>query len=278
MISFIGAGKVGSTLSLYFKQKGLQIGGFYSRTYLHALEASKLTNSTAYSNISELLKNSSMVWITVPDDSLEAVAKEIAQLDIPPHIEAFIHTSGVHSTKALQLIQKKGFATYSAHPLMAFGGTNQSAKQLNDFYFTLEKSNKVKADYLVQFFKKTENPVLWIDTDKKELYHCAASVLSNYLVTLLNLSYEIFAESGMTKTEIKKATEPLLKSTLKNIIENDQMSNALTGAIKRGDKTTVVKHLTALKKYMPDKKMLYKELGKETMNMLQDYRLKDLLD
>lgn len=278
MISFIGAGKVGSALSLYFKQKGLQIGGFYSRTHSHALDACKLTSSTAYSNISELLKHSSMVWITVSDDSLETVAKEIAQLEIPAHIKAFIHTSGVHSIKALQSIQKKGFATYSAHPLMAFGKANESAKQLSDIYFSLETSSETKDNYLLRFFEKTGNPVLRIDTDKKELYHCAASVLSNYLVTLLNLAYEMFAESGMTKKEIKEATEPLLRSTLKNIVENEKMSDALTGPIKRGDKTTVIKHLTALEKNMPDKMALYKELGKETMNMLQDYQLKDLLD
>ncbi|MFA6863015.1 MAG: Rossmann-like and DUF2520 domain-containing protein [Dysgonamonadaceae bacterium] len=277
MISFIGAGKVGTALSLYFKQKGLQIGGFYSRTHSHALDACKLTGSTAFSSISELLKDSSMVWITVSDDSLETVAKEIAQLDIPAHIKAFIHTSGVHSNKALQSIQEKGFATYSAHPLMAFGKANESAKQLSDIYFSLETSSETKDDYLLRFFKKTENSVLRIDTDKKELYHCAASVLSNYLVTLLNLAYEMFAESGMTKNEIKEATAPLLQSTLANIAKNDEMKNALTGAIKRGDRKTVVKHLDVLKEVMPNKIILYKELGKETMDMLQDYRLKDLL-
>ena len=135
MISFIGAGKVGSALGLYFKQKGLQIGGYYSRTHQHAVNASKLTNSNAYSNIHELLKHSSMVWITVSDDSLEEVAKEIAKLDIPPQIAAFIHTSGVHSINALQSIRKKGFATYSAHPLMAFGEAQESLKQLSDSLF-----------------------------------------------------------------------------------------------------------------------------------------------
>ena len=91
------------------------------------------------------------------------------------------------------------------------------------------------------------------------------------------MSYEMFAKSGMTKSEIKKATEPLLKSTLKNIAESEKMSEALTGPIKRGDKTTIAKHITALEKNMPSKLTLYKELGKETMVMLQDDRLKDIL-
>ena len=278
MISFIGAGKVGSALGLYFKQKGLQLGGYYSHTHQHAVNVSKMTISTAFTNIPELLKSSSMIWITVSDDSLEEVAKEISHLDIPSHIKAFVHTSGVHSIKALEPLQKKGFATYSAHPLMAFGEIEESAKQLSEVYFSVEKSPKIKNDYFTRFFKKTGNPVLLIDSDKKELYHCAASVLSNYMVTLLNLAYEMFEKSGMSKADIKKATAPLLQSTLANIADNDEMIDALTGAIKRGDRRTVEKHLKTLKKEMPEKTTLYKELGKESMNMIKDFRLKDILD
>ena len=281
MISFIGAGKVGTALGLYFKQQGLKIGGYYSRTYQHALDASKLTDSKAYSSIMDLFKDSSMVWITVSDDALPIVAKEISLLNIPAHIEAFVHTSGVHSSEILLPIKEAGFPTYCAHPLMAFGEATETATQLSETYFSLDGSMDQLEEgvdsYLTRFFEKLGNHTLYIDSDKKELYHCASSVLSNYLVTLLNLSYDMFAQSGMTKSEIKKATEPLLRSTLKNIAENEHMSDALTGAIKRGDKTTVAKHLIALEKNMPYKKKLYVELGKETMAMLGDDRLKDIL-
>ena len=90
------------------------------------------------------------------------------------------------------------------------------------------------------------------------------------------MSYEMFAESGMSKSEIKAATAPLLKSTLSNIQDNEFMSHALTGPIKRGDSNTIAKHLEALQKFMPDKKEVYTALGKETMNMLQDNKLKEL--
>ena len=280
MISFIGAGKVGLALGLYFKQKGFNIGGYYSRTYEHAQHAASITKSEAYTNIQELMSNSSIVWITASDDALSLLAEEISQLEIPQHIEAFIHTSGVHSTKVLQPIANAGFCTYCAHPLMAFGTAKESAIALSNAYFSIETSAEEQLDSdncLTRLFKKTGNNTLQIDSNKKELYHCAASVLSNYMVTLLNMAYEIFAESGMTQSEIKKATMPLLNSTLKNITHNEFMSDALTGAIKRGDSTTVAKHLEALDKYMPHKKTLYKELGKETMAMLQDYKLKNTL-
>lgn len=300
MISFIGAGKVGSALGLYFKQKGEEIGGYYSRTYASAERAAMLTRSATYASLEELLSESSMVWITVSDDALPVLVEEIARLDIPTDIEAFVHTSGVHSTAVLQPLKESGFNTYCAHPLMAFGDARESAVQLNSAYFTVDRemnsvvegleiheglldNDDVDGDvdgdkYLVRFFEKIGNQTLQIDSGKKELYHCAASVLSNYLVALLNMAYEMFAEAGMTKGEIKKATAPLLRSTLKNIEENERMSDALTGAIKRGDGSTVAKHLAALQQNMPDKLQIYKALGRETMAMLGDNRLKDMLD
>ncbi|NLA63403.1 MAG: DUF2520 domain-containing protein [Bacteroidales bacterium] len=280
MISFIGAGKVGLALGLYFKQKGLKIGGYYSRTYQHAQVAANKTDSKAFVSIEELMEGSTMVWITASDDALSLLADQIAQLDIPQHIEVFVHTSGVHSTKVLQPIKDKGFSTYSAHPLMAFADAKESMEQLNSVYFSIETPAEVQPESdncLTRLFEKTDNDTLQIDSNKKELYHCAASVLSNYMVTLLNMAYELFAESGMSKSEIKEATAPLLASTLNNISNNENMSDALTGAIKRGDATTVAKHLEALEKYMPDKKAVYTELGKATMTMLQDYKLKDML-
>lgn len=281
MISFIGAGKVGVALGLYFKEKGFDIGGYYSRTYEHAQRAAKSTESEVYTNIAELMQNSSMVWITASDDALSQLAEEISQLEIPQQIKAFIHTSGVHSTKVLEPISNAGFNTYSAHPLMAFAKAEESVEALNSAYFSIETaSTEEKTDNdncLTRLFQETGNNILYIDTNKKELYHCAAVVLSNYMVTLLNMSYEMFAESGMSKREIKAATAPLLKSTLNNIHQNELMSDALTGPIKRGDSTTIAKHLEVLQKFMPNKKSVYTALGKETMDMLQDYKLKDVL-
>ena len=280
MISFIGAGKVGLALGVYFKQKGLKIGGYYSRTYNHAQVAADKTDSKVFASIEELIENSSMVWITTSDDALPLLVDQIAILEIPQHIEAFVHTSGVHSTKVLQPINDKSFRTYCAHPLMAFADSKESVEQLNSAYFSIETlaEEPTKSDNcLNHLFEKTGNNTLQIDSEKKELYHCAASVLSNYMVTLLNMAYEMFAETGMSKSEIKRATAPLLNSTLNNISNNENMSDALTGAIKRGDATTVAKHLEALEKYMPDKKAVYIELGKATMTMLHDYKLKDML-
>ena len=42
VIGFIGAGRVGFTLGRYFVENGLNVSGYYSRTYEHAVSASQL--------------------------------------------------------------------------------------------------------------------------------------------------------------------------------------------------------------------------------------------
>ena len=44
VIGFIGAGRVGFTLGRYFVENGLNVSGYYSRTYEHAVSASQFTD------------------------------------------------------------------------------------------------------------------------------------------------------------------------------------------------------------------------------------------
>ena len=63
-----------------------------------------------------------------------------------------------------------------------------------------------------------------------------------------------------------------------NNLSNKAPKDALTGPIKRGDTETVKKHIELLENNLPDICMLYKALGRETMNMIGDYRLKNILE
>ena len=123
----------------------------------------------------------------------------------------------------------------------------------------------------------TGNPVLTIDGKQKGLYHAACCMMSNYLVTLLDSSYSLFEKIGIEKETIKKATLPLLESVIENCI-NLESKDALTGPIKRGDKNTVSLHLQQLQNEMPEAVEIYKALGIKTMIMLNDFRLKEIIN
>lgn len=276
-IAFIGAGKVSTALGLYFKNKGFEILGYYSQTPESAGKAAQRTNSTAYASAEELMKDGRMIWITTPDDQIESVVRQLSSFStLPKKAEKLVlHASGAHSREILKPLKEIGYQTACAHPLFAFDDPVLAQKKLNDVWFAIEKPEKENRE-LTDFFRKCGNRVLYINSDKKTLYHAAACVLSNYLVTLVDASYKIFEKSGIKKDDIQKATLPLLQSVIDNL-QNKNPKDALTGPIKRGDKNTVSMHIESLNTFMPEMMELYTLMGKETEKMLVPARSADHL-
>lgn len=275
-IAFIGAGRVSTALGLYFKNKGFEIQGYLSRNIESTKKASNPSQSTPYTELNALIRDSGIIWITTPDDQIHAVVKQIAELSIEQKKEKLIlHASGAHSLSVLEPLQQAGYNIACAHPLLAFGDSPETVLKLDSVWFAIENTAD-SSQLLDNFFKKCGNRTFRIEPEKKTLYHAAACVLSNYLVTLLDASYQIFEKSGLTKEDIGQATTPLLESVIENI-QGKPGSEALTGPIKRGDNSTVQMHLDVLQAYMPEMAELYKLLGRHTMQMINDYKLKDTL-
>lgn len=67
-ISFIGAGKVGTSLGIYLKNNNFNILGYYSHSLLSAKNASTFTTSKAFKTLRETLA-ADIIFITVNDDS-----------------------------------------------------------------------------------------------------------------------------------------------------------------------------------------------------------------
>jgi predicted short-subunit dehydrogenase-like oxidoreductase (DUF2520 family) len=81
----------------------------------------------------------------------------------------------------------------------------------------------------------------------KPLYHAAACLACNYLVTLMHAAEEIYRVLGLGQEDAIRAFWPLVKGTIRNI-ETRGTVQALTGPIARGDIGTVEKHVLALRK------------------------------
>lgn len=276
-IAFIGAGNVSTALGLYFKDKSFVVRGYFSRSPASAEKAAQLTHSTAYASVEKLMQDSQMIWITTPDDQIAAVAYQLSQLSVPQCAEKLVlHASGAHSVDILKPLKEKGYQTAAAHPLFSFNDPVSAQKKLSEVWFAVEQLHD-ENEQISNFFKRCGNHVLHVDAKKKTLYHAAACMLANYLVTLADASYKIFKQSGVEKNDIKKATMPLLESVIQTC-KTKEPKEALTGPIKRGDQNTIKLHMQALHLFAPEMADLYKFMGKQTMHMLGDYSLKKLFD
>ncbi len=272
-VGFIGAGKVGTTLGMYFKRKGVDVIGYFSVNKNDTQKASQLTHSKSYSEVENLIAESNLIWITTTDDTIQSVATQIANLPtLLNKQKTFIHASGVHTISQLLPLQKKGFSVATAHPLFAFSNPIENEKLLDNIFFTIEKEE----ERLIKLLNKTKNDFLLIKSDKKPLYHLASVVLSNYLVTLSHISKQIYNQVGIENKDLNKATIPLIESVLSNI--KNQGKEALTGPIRREDKETIKKHIVTLNEQFPSFLDFYKNMGLQTAKMVKKENLIDLFE
>ncbi len=98
------------------------------------------------------------------------------------------------------------------------------------------------------------------ETDRAA-YHAAASIASNFLVTL-----EAFAEDLAATARVPRhALEPLVRATVTNWLAHG--AAALTGPIARGDDATVTRQRAAVHERLPERAELFDALVAATRDL-----------
>ena len=241
-IGFIGAGKAGVSLGSYFASKGLEISGYSSRTMESALSAARITGSSAFSSLKELIEHSDILIISTPDDVLPAVWKELRTLDPEGRIVA--HLSGSLSSEIFEGIGQKGASGYSIHPMFAFSSRDGSFDGLQDAFFTLEGPED-RMEEVRELFRITGNRTLVIEKDHKTRYHASNVMVSNLVIAIIGVGCRSFEKCGVAEGDPLKALLPLIRCNIENMSARG-LAGALTGPAERNDLNTVRKHLDVL--------------------------------
>ena len=82
MTSFVGAGNVGISLGVFFKENGIAIRGYFSRTFKSAETAALLTSSRAYTRLENMVTKVDLSGLPPTTTRAESVANQIAELNI----------------------------------------------------------------------------------------------------------------------------------------------------------------------------------------------------
>ncbi len=247
----IGTGRVGTNLGLYLQQHNVILRGFYDINNESLSETCQITNTQVYTSVKELILNNDLIFITTNDDAIKDVVNEIKSINISNKTIGI--TSGANSINTLSSL--KGHNLFVLHPILSFNDKVNSVSSMNSCAYTLEYSGEKN---LKEFINTIFTNIIEFDGNKS-VYHAAACMTSNYLITLLNSAFDVFEQSGVHKNQIKEIMKPLVVESVNNFFSNDKTSS-LTGPISRGDVKSIKKHLNSEFKH----KELYKLLGIET--------------
>ncbi len=241
-IGFIGAGRVGFTLGRYFFEKNLNISGYFSKTYEHACEAAKFTHSKSYKTIKELVSDSQVIFITVPDSCIYDVYLKLKDYELKDKI--LCHCSGVMSAEVFSQIEHTGAYGYSVHPIFAIHDKENSYREISKAFFTIEGNNE-KMPIITEIFQALGNPVQIIHAENKFKYHASLVTASNLVIGLYHIALQLLEECGFSDLTANEVLKPLFLNNAESICKNGCV-HSLTGPVDRNDITTVNKHLSSL--------------------------------
>ncbi len=266
-IVIVGAGVVGTALAYLLKEKGYPVVGIASRREESAQRAASLLGGEVRTTTApeEIVPKADLVFITTSDIAIQQVCEEIASKEGFRPGQIVVHTSGALPSTILRKAKEKGALIASMHPLQSFADAEEAVKIIPSSIFCLE-GDRETIPRLMELVKTLGGKPLPIETRQKPLYHAAAVVASNFLVTLSYLSYKFFEAIEITQDDAAQALLPLIKGTVNNIEQLGPIK-ALTGPIARGDVNVIKGHLEALKGLDPRFIDIYRSISRLTVEI-----------
>lgn len=259
-LGFIGAGTVGTALAIRLASKGYPVVAVSSRSRASAQNLARAVNSCRVLNNNQAVAdNAELVFITTPDDAIAPVASQIRW---HPG-QSVVHCSGADSTDILQPARELGARVGAFHPLQTFASAQQAMENIPGSTFALEAEEPLLTT-LKDMATALDGHWVELKASDKVLYHAAAVIACNYMVTLVKLATDLWQTFNIPPHQATQALMPLIRGTLRNI-ETIGIPNCLTGPIARGDMGTINKHLDALKQTAPHLLSTYRELGRQTI-------------
>lgn len=268
-IGVVGAGRVGSVLASRLLAAGYPVVGVSGRSAASRMRASTLLPGIAVLEPDQVAAAADVLVLAVPDDSLIAVAEELAASGSVRAGQLVVHTSGRHGLDALAALTRLGARPVALHPAMTFTGTVADLDRSPVFGLTAADAERPFAEQLVAAL---DGVPMWVAETDRALYHAALAHGANHLVTLVAQSMDLLRAAGAE--DPSAVLRPLLTAALDNVLALGDA--ALTGPVVRGDVTTIRAHVDALAASDVDDATVdaYLELARATASRAEaDHRL-----
>jgi len=244
-IVIIGAGRLGSALSLALNESGHKILKVISRS---GEKAARLAAALECDHGDELIipTAAEVVIVAVNDDALNKV---ITETDTGSNT-VIAHTAGSAGLEVFDS-QKQNYGVF--YPLQTF--TQGRVYDFSLIPVFLESSNDYTANILRTLAASVSRQVFELSSEKRRYLHLAAVFSCNFVNHMYYAGKEI---SGMAGMEFDVLL-PLIRETMEKVSDMGP-EKSQTGPAVRNDKKTIEKHLDLLSFY-PDLSNIYKVIS-----------------
>ncbi len=216
-VSIIGGGRVGKTLGFLLARAGYHIRGVSCLRLAEAEDAVRFIGDGApFEDNAAVVMDSRIVLITTPDDAISLVARALAETPVSWKSRLVLHCSGFLTSDVLQPLARQGAAVATAHPLQTIASPREAVKAIRNGFFCIE-GDEAALPEVEAMVDHIGSRCLSIDPQHKVLYHAAAVMASNYLVSLTGLCVDLMAQAGVPPEQGLEALIPLVQGALDNV-------------------------------------------------------------
>jgi predicted short-subunit dehydrogenase-like oxidoreductase (DUF2520 family) len=262
-VAVIGAGRLGTALARSLGACGYDVRSLVSRSAAHARRAAAGAGVKSLAlgfNQLEKMPEVALVFITTPDDAIEATAERLAALP-HPSARVVLHASGALSSELLAPLRKRGASVGSMHPLVAVSDAAEAGAQSLRGAFYCVEGDRAAVRMARRVVRDLGGESFTVESSDKPLYHAAAVLTAGHVVALFDVALDTLRRCGLKERRAREVLLPLLRSAVENL-STQPPARALTGSLARTDVETVRKHLRALRGLdNSDALAVYKILG-----------------
>jgi len=260
----VGAGRVGTALACALRRAGWPVTAVASRDAARRERFVALVpGATAHSQPHAILDEADLLFLTVHDDEIVAVAAGIRLYSG----QAIVHTSGVLPAAVLAPAMAAGTEAGSFHPLVAFTDLDTALAALLGSTVAIEGDEGL-LPLLGEIAGALGARPVTVTAEGKAAHHAAAVLAAGGLVALLDVIAELGAAAGLRGDEPLEAYAGLARQSLENA-RRLGTGEALTGPVVRGDAETVRLHFEALRRVAPDALPVYLALSERALALAE---------
>lgn len=227
-IAIVGRGRMGTALGAALRESGAEVRGPLGR--------------------GEAVTDAQLVLLCVPDREIAAASALVPVGPIVGHVSA--------SAPLDLLVPHERF---SLHPLLSVVG---SGAPFAGAYCAIDASSPTALDAACSLAGRLGMQVKMVSRDQRALYHAAASVASNFLITLEGAAERLASLVGLER----EALVPLVRASVENWARQGARA-ALTGPIARGDVATTARQREAVADAAPELLPLWDALAMATREL-----------
>ena len=233
-IDIIGAGRVARSLAPALDNAGFRINLVYSRNLKNAKKlASFLYEAKPTSTLDFSESRSSMFIVSVADDAIEEVVKEL----VLPEDALLVHTSGSVPMSVLGYAATPNLGVL--YPLQTF--SMEKAVEMQEVPFLIEGDNDYSRKVIKAVASKIGDKVIETSSRQRALVHLAAVFACNFTNHMMTEADDILKDSGLDVDILS----PLIIETMNKSLSLGPKASQ-TGPAARGDLKILEKHMSLL--------------------------------